>query len=117
MDEFWDPTEILPTEVPHALRNRMVHDDFQTTVPTVELWCEGVPVARYRADQIDAVACPHARHNPPVPNLPAIAAPCPLCGGRGWLDAGTAEARQVVTLAGLMGRWKGIAIPGMERIK
>lgn len=111
--EWWDETEILATEIPNALRNRLVHDDFQTEHPRVELWCEGRAVARYLGDQLDQVACPHARHNPPMANMPVAAAPCPLCGGGGWLDAGSAEARQAVTLALLVGRWKGIAIERM----
>lgn len=112
-DYRWDETEILATEIPHVLRNRMVHEDFQTTIPRVEVWCQGQPVGRYVGDELAAVACPHARHNPPLPGLPAAKDPCPLCGGGGWLAAGTPEARQAVTLALLVGRWKGIEIERM----
>lgn len=114
MQEFWDAVDVKPEHIPDILRGLSSPDEMQRKPSRVELSCQGVPVARYIRGQLDAIACPHARHNVQVSDI-RMGAECPMCQGSGWLEAGGTQARQAATLALIVGRWKGIEIARMER--
>ncbi|MEN6368294.1 MAG: hypothetical protein ABFD77_01175 [Thermotogota bacterium] len=111
-----------PEMIPRYLRG---DPELMAATPAATVYCEDVSVCRIAEGKLEAIACDHPAHgcHPRLREKYAKVrellsrlrssgvvedGPCPKCGGVGWLQIGTAEARHVVLLSTMVGMWRGI---------
>jgi hypothetical protein len=91
----------------------------------IELHIQGLNVARVQGGRVVSLACTHPSHGVrreflrharrlqqalSVNRMKVASMPCPDCGGGGWLDIDSPEAKKIRSMALCFGIFRGIPI-------
>jgi hypothetical protein len=98
----------------------------EARLPDGDIFCDGIPLARYGGGRLVAIACNHQCHGVrdqqkefaerlsrwlPPKQQECAEADCPKCGGALWLNAGTDEYENTVMVSLAMGVFRGVYFP------
>jgi len=108
---------------PESIADYLMGSDSVCT-EDADVTADGMWLCKIRDGQVTAIGCDHPRHGCHPKYREAYAkvrkilsklrkeldtGPCPKCGGAGWLDNNTAEARHTMLMALTFGMWRGIS--------